>query len=590
VSKLKPRRSLLYGRIAEQARACRGLLAGVFLLSLASTPLALLAPVPLKIAVDALTNGHVPQFAERILPQADPAASGVLSAVGIMLCLGMIVNVQGMFNWRLGTITGETLVWNLRAKLLNHVQTLPMSFHDREGKRDSAYRIQHDAPAIQYVLLQGLLPLITASGTLISMLVVCAHLDLQLAAIALAIVPPLFFLGRASSDHVRSNSALVKQLDSTAIGVVEEVLSSIRVIKAFGQEKREHQRFIRHSSNRVAGQVKLATMQGVYSLLIGMTIAVGNAVALYVGVEHVRAGRITIGELLMIMAYIVQVYEPLRLLTSKVTELQVWLASLDRAFALLDERSEIEETTTALPLDRARGEFDLVNVSFRYVPRHRGLRNLSFHVPPGSRVGIVGGSGAGKTTLVNLLMRFYDAQHGSVRLDGHDVRDYRISDLRRQFSVVLQEPLLFAASIAENIAYGNPEASDTQIVAAAKAAGAHEFITNLADGYATMLGESGNRLSGGERQRISLARAFLRDSPILVLDEPTSALDLQTEAVVADAMERLMQGRTTFMIAHRVSTLKHCDMVLRLEGGELKHMRTQGAQEYLREYAEAPTV
>ena len=582
---VSPRCSVLYSRIAAEVRACRLPLAGVFLLSLASMPLALLAPVPLKIAVDAVTLGQVPRFAPRLLPHATPATAGVMFAVGMLLCVGLLVNIQGLFSWRLGTITGETLVWNLRARLLNHVQTLPMSFHDREGKRDAAYRIQHDAPAIQYVLLQGVMPLVTAVGTLMAMLVVCARLDLQLAAIALAIVPPLFFLGRASSNHVRSGSALVKQLDSTAIGVVEEVLSSIRVIKAFGQEKREHQRFVRHSRNRVAGQVRLATMQGVYSLLIGMTIAVGNAVALFVGVEHVRAGQITIGELLVMMAYIVQVYEPLRLLTSKVTELQVWLASLDRAFALLDETSEIEETAGALPLVRAQGSFELRDVSFRYGPRHRGLRQINVVVRAGARVGIVGASGAGKTTLVNLLMRFYDPHQGSVCLDGQDVRHYRISDLRRQFSVVLQEPLLFAASIAENIAYGDPEASDEQIIAAAKAAGIHEFILQLPDGYATMLGESGSRLSGGERQRISLARAFLRNSPILIMDEPTSALDMQTEAIVATAMEHLMAGRTTFMIAHRVSTLRSCDMVLVLEHGELKQVRTGDADEFLREYA-----
>ena len=578
-------RSVLYRRIAQEARACRMPLIGVFLLSIASMPLALLAPVPLKIAVDAVTRGSVPSFARHLLPGATPEVGGTMFAVGMLLCVGLLVNIQGLFSWRLGTITGEALVWNLRARLLNHVQTLPMSFHDREGKRDAAYRIQHDAPAIQYVLLQGVMPLVTAVGTLIAMLAVCAHLDLQLAAIALAIVPPLFFLGRASSNHVRSGSALVKQLDSTAIGVVEEVLSSIRVIKAFGQEKREYQRFVRHSSNRVAGQVKLATMQGVYSLLIGMTIAVGNAVALLVGVEHVRAGRITVGELLVIMAYIVQVYEPLRLFTTKITELQVWLASLDRAFALLDERSEIEETSHAVALDRARGDFELRDVSFRYGPRHRGLRHIDVVVPAGARVGIVGASGSGKTTLVNLLMRFYDPQQGSVRLDGRDVREYRISDLRRQFSVVLQEPLLFAASIAENIAYGNPEASDAEIIAAAEASGIHDFIMSLPDDYATMLGESGSRLSGGERQRISLARAFLRNSPILIMDEPTSALDMQTEAIVTGAMDRLMAGRTTFMIAHRVSTLRHCDMVLVLEHGQLKEVRTGNADEFLREYA-----
>jgi ATP-binding cassette subfamily B protein len=557
----------------------------VGILSALSTPLALLAPVPLKLAVDGLQGRQsLPAAVRQILPADDPQVQSMMVAVAMLLCVGLIGNVQGLLNWRVGTITGERLVWELRAKLLNHVQRLPLSFHDREGKRESAYRIQHDAPAIQYVLLQGLFPLLTATGTLVSMLVVCAHIDGQLAAIALGIVPPLFLLARASSRHVRSNSAVVKELDSTAIGVVEEVLSSIRVIKAFGQEQREDARFLRHSRNRVAGQVKLATMQGVYNLLIGMTMAVGNALALYVGIKEVHAARLTVGELLLVMSYIVQVYEPLRLLTTKITEMQVWLASLDRAFALFEERSEIEECRGAVMLERARGEFRVQSVSFRHGPRHGGVHDLDFTVPAGARVGIIGSSGAGKTTLVNLLMRFYDPQHGRILLDGKDIREYRIRDLRRQFSVVLQDPLLFATSVAENIAYGDPDATDEQITAAAKAAQAHEFITRLPDGYATVLGEAGGRLSGGERQRISLARAFLRNSPVLIMDEPTSALDLQTERSISSAMAKLMEGRTTFMIAHRVQTLRQCDVVLVLDRGRLTEVRHEETEEFIQQY------
>jgi ATP-binding cassette subfamily B protein len=290
-------------------------------------------------------------------------------------------------------------------------------------------------------------------------------------------------------------------------------------------------------------------------------------------VRHVRAGSLTIGSLLMIMAYIAQVYQPLQVFTGKATDLQVWLASLERAFMLLDQSPEIAEREGALALQSARGDFEFRNVSFVYEESGRGLHDMSFRIPTGTRVGIVGATGAGKTTLLNLLMRFYDPTEGEVLLDGIDIREYRIGDLRKQFAVVLQEPVLFASSIAENIAYGKPDASDEEIVVAAKAAASHDFILKLPEGYETQVGERGTRLSGGERQRISLARAFLRNSPILILDEPTSSVDIHTESAIMEATERLMSGRTTFMIAHRLSTLKSCDMVLVLDQGRLAEIK-----------------
>jgi len=273
------------------------------------------------------------------------------------------------------------------------------------------------------------------------------------------------------------------------------------------------------------------------------------------------------------MAYIAQIYQPLQTLTGKVTDLQVWLASLDRTFVLLDQQPEIAERPGARKLASARGEFEFRNVSFAYDDTGRGLHELCFRIPAGSRVGIVGATGAGKTTLLNLLMRFYDPGCGEVLLDGHDIRDYRIADVRRQYAVVLQEPVLFAASIAENIAYGKPDASDEEIIDAASAAASHDFILKLPEGYETPVGERGSRLSGGERQRISLARAFLRNSPILILDEPTSSVDVHTEAAIMEATERLISGRTTFMIAHRLSTLKSCDLVLVLDHGRLVEVK-----------------
>lgn len=539
-----------------------------------SLPLTLLYPLPLKIAVDSVL-GHepIPPILQRWLPHSQSITGTLSLAILLLLGIALLANLQGLVSWWLQTYTGEKLVWNFRAELLDHVQRLPLAFHDRYGATDSVYRIQHDAPTLQYVAIQGVIPLVTAMFMLAGMIFVTARIDGSLALIALAITPLLFLLSLGSSRLVRKRSREVKDLDTSAMSVIQEVLGSIRVIKAFGQENREHERFVRHSSKRMSGQVKLSMMQAAYNVLVGLTIAGGTAAALYLGVQHVRAGLLSVGSLLMVMAYIGQMYQPLQLLSTKVTDLQVWFASLERAFMLLDQKTEIAESPTALAVTRATGNFEFRDVSFEYDQSGRGLQKMSFQIPAGARVGIVGGTGAGKTTLLNLLMRFYDPTRGQVLLDGRDVRDYRIADLRRQFSVVLQEPVLFGASIAENIAYGKPDASDEEIIAAAKAAASHDFICNLPEAYDTRPGDRGALLSGGERQRISLARAFLRNSPILILDEPTSSVDVQTERSILQAIEDLMRGKTTFMIAHRLHTLKNCDIILVLENGKLVEVR-----------------
>jgi ATP-binding cassette subfamily B protein len=540
---------------------------------LLSLPLTLLYPLPLKIVVDNVLGPQpMPRWVLRLLPYASSKASALGITMAVLLVIAVLVNVQGLLSWWLQTYTGEKLVWDFRARLLNHVQRLPLVFHDHYGATDSVYRIQHDAPSIQYVTIQGLVPLLTAASTLAGMVAVTAQMDFRLALVALAITPALFMLSVGCGRIVRKRSQQIKGLDSSAMSVIQEVIGSIRVIKAFGQEGREHRRFVRRSGERMQQQVRLAFQQALFNVLIGLTIAGGTAAALFIGVRHVRSGTLTIGSLLMIMAYVAQVYQPLQTLSTKMTELQAWFASLERAFVLLDQQQEISESPQALPLARARGDFEFRDVSFLYEESGKGLHDLCFRIPAGSRVGIVGETGAGKTTLLNLLMRFYDVSSGTVLLDGVDVRDFRIADLRRQFAVVLQEPVLFAASIAENIAYGKPDASDNEIAAAARAAASHAFIMNLPEGYETQVGERGSRISGGERQRISLARAFLRNSPILILDEPTSSVDLRTEAAIMEATENLMAGRTTFMIAHRLSTLKSCDLVLRLSEGRLQEI------------------
>jgi ATP-binding cassette, subfamily B, bacterial len=560
--------------VLRECRSCWPHLSGIAFLSFLSLPLTLLYPLPLKIVVDnVLGSQPLPHWLYHgsfpAQPWTNMHRTALEFAIFVLLGIALLVNLQGLASWWLQTYTGEKLVWDFRARLLNHVQRLPLGFHDHYGATDSVYRIQHDAPSIQYVTIQGIVPLLTALFTLAGMIIVTAKIDAELALVALLITPVLFLLSLGCSRIVRKRSQTIKGLDSSAMSVIQEVIGSIRVIKAFGQEGREHARFVRRSGERMTHQVQLSLQQAAFNVLIGLTVAGGTAAALYIGVRHVRAGALTVGSLLMIMTYVAQVYQPLQTLTTKATDLQAWLASLDRAFMLLDQEPEISEEEGALTLARATGELEFRRVSFWYERSARGLDGLSFHVPAGTRVGIVGATGAGKTTLLNLLMRFYDPSQGAVLLDGIGIQKYRIADLRRQFGVVLQEPVLFAASIAENIAYGKPDASDEEIIAAAKAAASHEFISELPEGYDTQVGERGSRLSGGERQRISLARAFLRDSPILILDEPTSSVDVHTEAAIMEATERLMAGRTTFMIAHRLNTLKSCDLILVLDQGRL---------------------
>jgi ATP-binding cassette subfamily B protein len=349
--------------------------------------------------------------------------------------------------------------------------------------------------------------------------------------------------------------------------VVQEVLATFRVVKAFGREDAEHERFVQASDQSVRANVRVSWTDGFLSLLIDAVTAAGTGAVLYIGIRQVQAGALSLGALLVVISYLSRLYDPLKTVTRKVSAIQRALASAQRSFEILDEVPEITDRRNALPLQRARGEIWFESVSFSYDGKHPVLEEVSFAVPRGARVGILGPTGAGKSTLVSLLMRFYDPSAGAIRLDGVDLRDYRVADLRRQFALVLQEPVLFSTTIAENIAYGRPDASDAEVRAAAAQAGAHAFVDGLPDGYDTLVGERGMRLSGGERQRISLARAFLKDAPILILDEPTSSVDIKTEAAIIESMNRLTEGRTSFMIAHRLGTLETCDLFVEIVGG-----------------------
>jgi ATP-binding cassette subfamily B protein len=417
--------------------------------------------------------------------------------------------------------------------------------------------------------VDGVIPLVTSGFTLIVMLVVIAVIDWQLTLVAVTVAPVLFVLTHICGRRLKNRAKELKTAESTALGVVQEVLGALRVVKAFGQEDREQDRFVRHSERGMRAKIRETLVTGLFALLVGLTTALGTAAVLYLGVSHVQSGAITLGQLLLVMAYLAQLYGPMETVSRKVADLQGSLVSAERAFTLLDLTPDVADRPNARPLARAAGAVEFLGVQFAYPGNPPVLHDISFRIPPGARVGIEGKTGAGKTTLVSLLTRFYDPADGLVLLDGVDLREFRLADLRNQFAIVLQEPVLFSTSIAENIAYAKPGAGLEEIVTAAKAANAHEFITNLPGGYETLVGERGLRLSGGERQRISLARAFLKDAPVLILDEPTSSVDTKTEALILEALHALMRGRTTFIIAHRLSTLEGCDVRLHVEAGRL---------------------
>ena len=545
---------------------------GIFLLDLVATPLALLGPVPLKIAVDTVVGSQpLPPLLQAVLPDPETHSKLLLLsvAVGLLVCVVFLTHLQALGSYVLRTHTGEWLTLHFRTLLFRHVQRLTFAFHDARGTADTIYRIQYDAPSIQWLTIHGVIPLLTSVITLLSMIYVAACLDWQLALVAMSVIPFLMAIPKIYDCRMRGQYTSVKELESSSLGIVHEVLTALRVVKAFGREDHEQERFVAQSSAGMGARIRLAFAESAFGLLSNVITAIGTALVLYIGVRSVLESRLTLGELLMVITYLTQLYGPLNAIGDKIVGLQTYRASIKRAFELLDEVPDVAERPHARPLKRATGAIEFRGVGFAYDNQHLVLDGVSFTMGAGTRLGIAGRTGAGKSTLMSLLMRFYDPSTGQILLDGVDLRDYKLAELRNQFAIVMQEPVLFSTSLAENIAYGRPGASFQDIVTAAKVANAHDFIVTLPQGYDTLVGERGMRLSGGERQRIALARAFLKDAPILILDEPTSAIDVATETLIMEAMQRVMAGRTALMIAHRLSTLDICDARIVIEQGHI---------------------
>ncbi|MEX2287735.1 MAG: ABC transporter ATP-binding protein [Planctomycetaceae bacterium] len=557
-----------FPRIFRYLRPYWGLAIAVVVIIALASATDLLAPWPLKILVDnALGDEPAPQWLQALVPAVDRYSLLIL-AVAAGLAVALIYNVINVLNEYFQTKLQQLMVLDFRSDLFQHAQHLSMAYHDQRRSGMLIYIVNGQGDAVAGMIM--IVPTIAQSLiTLLGMFWIVFLIDPGMALLSMAVVPFLFYSIRYYATHIQDRLMRVKKMEGESLSIVHEAFSMMRVIVAFGREPHEHQRFRNQGERAINARVDVTVRQTLFSLAVNMTTAIGTAGVLGLGAYRVLEGRLTIGHLLVVMSYIAAVYKPLEAIANTLGSLQEKLISQRIAFGILDSTPDVQEVPRPLHLARCRGRVVYENVSFHYRGRLGTLRHISFEAEPGQRVAVVGPTGAGKTTLVSLLPRFYDANQGRILLDGQDIRELTLRSLRDQISFVLQEPLLFSATVAENIRYGRLDATDEEVIEAASAANAHDFVTRLPEGYDTPLGERGARLSGGERQRLCIARAFLKDAPILILDEPTSSVDVKTELVILEALDRLMAGRTSFLIAHRMSTIRDVDSILVLDRGEL---------------------
>lgn len=560
-------------RILSEASTLTGSLFGIFVLSLISANMALLIPIPISLAVDLVLNQQkLPLAVTSWLPAVlQPSSAQLLIfvavAAGLIILLDMIV---GYASWVWQLSVGEGLVLRFRSKLFLKLQKLSILEHDRMGVANLLYRLQYDVPPMQYLTIHGVIPAICSVVMFVLLFTAVFNIDAYLACIALAMAPLIWISIRVHLHRSRQGWLEFKENESSGMTVLQEALANVRVVKAFQQEQSEQRRFTTRSQKALDQQLKIVRIETRMGALTAFFIAVGTGWALFVGVQHAQAGLLTVGELILVIAYTTQLFKPLEALSKNITSIQSALASAERSFEIFDKIPEVAEVNRPARLVQPAADLVFKQVSFGYRKDELILDRLSFAVSRGMHVGISGRTGAGKTTFINLLMRFIDTDAGSIEIDGIDIRSLETSNLREQFSLVQQEPVLFSTSIAENIAYGRPGASIEEIRTAAVAAEADHFISRMPRGYDTVLGERGMNLSGGERQRISLARAYLKRAPILVLDEPTSGLDVDTESRMIKNLREMRKGRTTFIVSHRLALLEGVHLRLHFDGDVIR--------------------
>jgi ATP-binding cassette, subfamily B, bacterial len=563
-------------RVFPYLRKYRKLYVIVILLTLVASVTALAQPWPLAVMIDSVLpkNPHPPAAFLSAIFGDHPNRYHLLIFV---VAAGFLITIVGhgldVINNYVSAKVEQNMILDLRADLFDHCERLSLTFHDERLTGQLMSLINLQAASVGMVAM-AFPPMIQNLLTLIGMLTIAILIDWQVTLISLVAVPMIYYATGLYGTRIVPRIRQVMGLEWRSLSIVFEAMSMLRVIVSFGREKYEWRRFRDQGQTAVDARVKLTVRQTLFSLGVTAATATGTALVLGFGAWHVLQGKITPGELLVLISYIAAIYQPLEQLGNQIGHLHQAFVFLDAALSLLEDEPEVVEPDDAVDLGRARGELTMENVSFAYQNRVDTLKNISFHVQAGERVAIVGPTGAGKTTLTNLLVRFYDPKEGAIKVDGVDIKQATLQSLRENISLVLQQPLLFSGTIAENIRYGKLDATRDEIVASAKAANAHDFITGMPDGYDTVLGEGGQQLSGGERQRICVARAFIKDAPILILDEPTSSIDSKTENVILDALDDLMVGRTSFMIAHRLSTIHDADRILVMNHGELVEQGT----------------
>ncbi|HLZ24963.1 MAG TPA: ABC transporter ATP-binding protein [Ktedonobacterales bacterium] len=546
-----------------------------FFAMLMQTVMDLLAPWPLKIVFDSVLGKHAPGGAvEALLGVATGGREltklGLLNA--LIVAMLVIALVDAFFTFLGGLLSasvGQRVVYQLRVQIFDHIQRLSIGFHKTSRAGDLSARLTSDIQAIQDMVSSGLNTLITNSLSVVGVLVVVSLIDWHFALLMMAATPLLLYVAGSYRARIRTASRQLRKIEGQVGATAQEKLAAIQVVQAFANEDDEARQFARQTRKSLNAGLEVSRLQSELSPLVDLVGVVALAAITWLGASEVLSGRITLGYLLLFTTYLRSILSPVRQLAKLSSQLSKADASAERIKEVLDIEPDVRDLPGARPAPALRGAVTLEDVSFSYDGKIPILRDLRLRVEPGMTVALVGATGSGKSTLMSLVPRFHEPQSGRVLLDGVDVRRFTLRSLRDQISLVLQEPVLFSGTIRDNIAYGRPDASDIDVLRAAKAANCHEFVLRLPKAYATTIGERGGTLSGGQRQRISIARALVRDAPILLLDEPTSGLDAESEALVMDALYRLMHGRTTFVVAHRLSTIARADLILVMKDGRI---------------------
>ncbi len=555
----------LVPRAIAYLKPFRGRYAGFVIATGVGVIVTLAQPFPLAFVIDTvLKDRPPPAWITGIVGNGTGAL--IFFAVIAMLAITLIGGGAKVLEEYLSTTVDLGMTLDFRSDLFGHVQRLSPAYHDDSLIGVLIYRINQLSSSIGDMVVS--IPVFAQDVlTIAGMAYITYRIDPHVAELALVVVPLNYYLTVMYTNRIESRLWLVRGMLGMQLSIIHETLSMFRVIASFGREADQYARFRRQGEASVNMEVNITVRQMLFQLGVNFITSVGTAAVLGVGAYEVVEGRMSAGELVVVMAYIATAYGLLDSLAVMLTTFQQQMISFQGSLRILDAPVEVTEKPGAIELDGVRGDVEFKNVAFDYATRPGALKGVSFQVTGGQALAIVGPTGAGKSTLASLIPRFFDPQQGQVLIDGLDVRDLTLESLRRKFTIVLQEPLLFEGTIADNILYGRPDATREEVVTAAMAANAHEFITQLPQQYKTTVGEGGTKISGGERQRICVARAFLRNAPILILDEPTSSIDSRTEGVILDALDRLAEGRTTIMIAHRLSTIRNADQILVLDQG-----------------------